>query len=66
MKKIISKSVYMAVSFNTENYFSSIAWAQLLIQPAVTLAATKTDQKHWKAGDPLALTEYSRFQRCPS
>jgi len=27
------------------------------MQPAATLAATKPHQKHWEAGDTLALSE---------
>lgn len=43
--------------YNTANYLNSIAWAQLLIQPAATLGSTKPQQKLWEAGDILVPPE---------
>lgn len=41
------KSVY-----STANYLNSIAWAQLLIQPAATLGSTKPQQSSGKLETP--------------
>lgn len=43
--------MYIAVSYNTANYLNSIAWAQLLIQPA----ATRPQQKRIKSIEKLEL-----------